>query len=206
MGKRILLSISICFIVNINMFAEKTTQDSVMHKEKTRFGVKLGGQISAVDEIHNGSNKRVPCLTIGITMLMPLQKGDTCRIYFAPELLYYQGGEKGNDKDGNRDVKFYMDYVELPLLFKRYFWENKLIFVELGPKLSYMINHKNKDKDLAESKKFDIGLCLGGGVNLGTNNNFEIGARLNYGLVDIFPDIEKKNNNVSGTISLTYLF
>jgi len=208
----LLLSLIVCFGVNMGALAQKSNQNYVKtiqdteKYEKIRFGVKLGGQISAVNEIHRGSNKRVPALTIGATMLMPLQKKETCRIFFAPELLYSQGGEKGQANDGSQDVKFYFDYIDLPLLIKGYFMNNKRLFIEFGPKLSYMINHKNEDKDLFESNKFDFGLCLGGGVSLGSYNNFEIGARLNYGLTDIYPDTKSNNNNISGAVIFTYIF
>jgi hypothetical protein len=213
MKGKILLSMIIYIFANIGIFSQKTSNDSVkisrdtvMYIDKIRFGIKLGGQISAVDEIHHGSNKRVPGMTIGATLLIPLQKKDTCRIFFAPEILYYQGGENGNDKMGTRNVRFYMDYIDFPLLIKGYFTKDRFLFVELGPKFSYLINHKNKDKDLSESNKFDLGLCLGGGISLGSKNNFDIGARLNYGLLDIYPDTKQRNFNIGGTIMLTYLF
>ena len=194
-------------------YKSDTTQyksDTTKYREKTRFGIKVGGQISAIDEIHYESGRRFPGLTVGVVMQMPLQKSDSCRLFFTPELLYSQEGErdKANDKykEDDKDVKFYQDYIALPLMIKVYPLKNKLLFVELGPKLSYMISQKNKDKDYAKPNKFDIGLCLGGGVNLGRNDNFEIGARLNYGLLDMYPDIDKRNFNIGGAITLTYLF
>ena len=213
MKGKILLNIIICFFANIGVFSQKIPNDSIkisqnsaMYRDKILFGIKLGGQISAVDEIHHGSNKRVPGLTIGATLLIPLQNKDTCRIFFAPEILYYQGGEKGNDNMGNRNVRFYMDYIDFPLLIKGYFTKDRFLYMELGPKLSYLINHKNEDKDLSKSDKFDLGLCLGGGISLGSKNIFEIGTRLNYGFLDIYPDTKQRNFNIGGTIMLTYLF
>ena len=230
MKKSILFCLIICFVVNMDVIGQTASDtivyksdttvyesdtityksDTTQYREKTRFGVKVGGQISAIDEVHGKSGRRFPGLTLGVVMQMPLQKSDSCRIFFTPELLYSQEGERDNTNDKykgeDKDVKFYHDYIALPLMFKLYPLKNKLLFVELGPKLSYMINQKNKEKDYPKLNKFDIGLCLGGGVNLGRNDNFELGARLNYGLLDVYPDVDKRNYNIGGAITLTYLF
>jgi len=217
MKKKLLLSFAAFFIVSVCLSAQqqqqqpfrrylKVFQDPVEYRERIRFGVKLGGQISVISKIHAGSNYRIPGLTIGGAMLMPLQEKDYCQFFFAPELLYSQGGEKGNGNDGSRDVKFYMDYIDLPLMFKLYLINDNLLFVEFGPKPSLRVNYKNRSKDLSKPEKFDFGLCLGGGVSLGFDNNYEIGARLNYGLMDIYPDTKKNNLNISGAVAFTYIF
>ena len=211
----ILLSIVICFFANSGVIAQNSPRDTLMHndsivyRELVRFGIKIGGQITAVDEIHRKSGRRFPGLTIGATMQIPLQKNDTCRFYFVPELLYSQEGERGNTvdkiKEGSDDIQFYQDYIALPLLVKGYFCKKERLFVELGPKLSYMFYHKNKDIDLGKPKKIDFGLCLGGGVNFGKDKNLELGARLNWGLVDMYPTVARKNNNICGAVTFTYL-
>ena len=183
--------------------------DTIMYRELVRFGIKAGGQITAVDEIHYESGRRFPGLTVGATMQIPLQKNDTCRFYLVSELLYSQEGERDNVvdkiKEGRDDIKFYQDYIVFPLLIKWYFCKKERLFVELGPKLSYMFYHKNKDMDLGKPKKIDFGLCLGGGISFGKDNNLELGARLNWGLVDMYSSVERKNNNICGAVTFTYL-
>ena len=198
MKKRLLLFILICLIANVETFAQ-STQSYFDVREKIKFGVKIGGQVTAVNKIHTESKKRFPGLTIGATMKIPLLYH---RLYFAPELMYSQEGEK----NGSIGENFYQDYIAHSILLKGYFGTNNRLFVELGPKLNYMINHKNKEKDLGDCNKYDFGLCFGGGLSLGANNNFEIGARASLGLIDIYPTIKNKNYNIGGAVIFTYFF
>ena len=196
--KKILVFIVICFIVNVNAFAQ-LAYNSYEYREKIRFGVKIGGQVTAINKVHVGSNKRFPGLTIGATAQVPLSYW----LFFAPELMYSQEGEKSHAIDGTK-TKFFQDYLAHLILLKGYFGGQERLFLELGPKLSYMINSKNKELDFGDYNKYDFGLCLGGGLNLGRNNNFEIGARIYMGLIDIYPYLKHKNINVAGSVTFAY--
>ena len=179
--------------------------DSV-HREKVRFGIKIGGQVSRVDDIHDITKQRIPGLTIGASLKIPLLKEDTCWVFFAPELLYSQEGEKRKTRSDGSIEKFYLDYISVPLMFKGYFAKNQIMFLEFGPEISFLIYHKNKDTDLGKARKFDFGLGIGGGASLGKNNNFEIGARLNLGALDTYRDVEWRNFNIRGAVTLAYIF
>jgi hypothetical protein len=95
-------------------------------------------------------------------------------------------------------------------MLKGYLFKSRLLFLELGPEVSFLVSQKNKDKDtyLGDVNKFDIGINLGGGVSFGSKNQFELGARLNYGLAKVYPDYdyEKRNYNIGGQVTLTYFF
>ncbi|MDR2147274.1 MAG: PorT family protein [Tannerella sp.] len=183
--------------------------DTINLYEKIRFGVKLGGSISKIDEAHSGSMKaRFPGLTVGIGLQIPLQKKEFSKLFFTPEVLYTSRGEKA---DVNKvETDFYNDYISVPLMFKLYLLESRLLFVELGPEVSFLTSQKNKDKDtyLGDINKMDIGLNLGGGVNFGAKDQLELGARLNYGLSKVYPDYDwdKRNYNIGGEVTLTYFF
>ena len=208
--KNFLLCVLIIFAANVDVFAQTRYHDPTYgyfkSKKTVSFGLKAGGQISAVNKIHSNSEMRFPGLVVGATVQIPLQNSTNCRLFLTPELLYSQEGEKNNNIDGSIKQQFFQDYLAHVILLKGYFGNNNLLFAELGSKLSYMINHKNKEIDLGELNKYDFGLCLGGGINPGRNDNFEIGARLCLGLIDIYPGVNAKNNNISGVVIFTYLF
>ena len=209
--KLLLLSVVICFLANMDIISQETSNDSIMpidsmHRQKIRFGIKIGGQVSRVDDIHDMTKQRIGGLTVGATMKLPLLKQDSCWVFFAPELLYSQEGEKRKLRSDGSIEKLYLDYISLPLMFKGYFAENQIMFLEFGPELSYLIYHKNKAIDLGEVRKFDFSLGIGGGASFGKNNNFEIGARLNLGLLDSYREVEWNNFNIRGAVTLAYIF
>jgi hypothetical protein len=203
MKKLILLSVA-ALCLNVAS-AQVNHQSSVMEKEKVRFGIKAGAQVSKVTDIHFESIRRMPGLTAGITLQIPFLQEDDGRLYFAPELLYSQKGEK--EKPRNESEKnFYHDYLSLPLMLKFYPKHLKSVYVEFGFEPSVMIYMTNKGVDLGEPNKFDLGGCFGAGIHFGQNNNFGLGARLNLGLMDMYPDVKSHNFNMSGSVMLTYLF
>ena len=185
--------------------AQTNIPDTAVVKGKVRFGVKLGGQISGVSNIHGGSSKRFPGLTAGVALQIPIPDEETNRFYIVPELIYSQEGEKSRTNE-NKSIKFYNDYLSLPIMMRAYTLDNNLFFIEIGPKVSYLIHQKNKGLELTEARKYDVGLCIGGGVNIAGEHKLELGARLNWGLVDIYPDMEGKSKNIGGAISLSYFF
>ncbi|MDD4516088.1 porin family protein [Massilibacteroides sp.] len=208
MKKFLLLCFSICLIISSGAYAqdnqnEKKSEDD---QKSVRVCIKVGGQISGVRQIHDTSKKRIPGLALGGFVQIHLKQYDGLNFYFTPELLYSQEGEKRKDRKSDQKLNFYQDYLALPLMLKGYFLNNDLMYIEFGPRLSYMINYENKSKDLDEAKEFDFALSIGGGLSLGKNNNIEIGGRLNWGLLDMYPDIPKTNYNGSATISVAYLF
>ncbi|HCC51639.1 MAG TPA: hypothetical protein DEQ30_05905 [Porphyromonadaceae bacterium] len=204
--KNLFLLIFMLFSAGVPVVCAQTNaSDTIVAGNNVRFGVKLGGQISAVSNIHGGSNKRFPGLTIGASMPILISDEKINRFYVVPELLYSQKGERSRTNE-NKQIDYYCDYISLPVLLKAYTLDNDLFYIEIGPEVSYLIHQKNKRLDLGEARKFDVGLCLGGGVNIGGEHKFELGARLNWGLMDIYPDVKGRNNTIGGAIALSYFF
>lgn len=108
------------------------------------------------------------------------------------ELLYSTKGSNNYYSDGNfeQDVKYNLNYLELPVL--AVFKLGEAVEFHLGGYASYLLNAKiSSEGDLSNSvddvdkdylKSYDLGLSGGVGINLGA---MQIGARYNYGLVEI---------------------
>lgn len=208
MKRIILLSLALILAGTTYLPARNIPGDTVINtnKEKIRIGVKAGGQVSAINNIHHSSHRRVPGLTAGIVMQIPLQKTGFTRFFFAPELLYSQRGEKGQPWNIQQKEKFYHDYLSLPLLFRYYPDRHRSFFLESGPELSYAIHQQNTDKDWSKPNRFDLGAGIGGGWRFGGRKNYEIGARLYVGFLDMHPDTKGWNSNISSALTFTYLF
>ncbi|MFT3995263.1 MAG: porin family protein [Dysgonomonas sp.] len=104
--------------------------------------------------------------------------------------------------------KHQLSYLELPILTHIYFGRKVRYFINLGPKLSYLINDKETISDaLSEylasgnasasmvthqyyrkaEKKIDYGLTAGMGLEFRTGiGNFTLEGRYNFGFADIF--------------------
>ncbi|MDR2562960.1 MAG: PorT family protein [Prevotellaceae bacterium] len=164
-------------------------------------------EITAIKDIHNGSTpgRRIG-LTVGITEQIPLLQEDDGCLFFAPEILYSQEGERGFVLGMNDKGTFYQDYLALPLMLKFYPKDLKSFYIEYGHKLSYMIYQKSKDIDWAEPNKFDVAACFGMGFNFGSFKNFGLGARFSLGLLDVYPEVKGLNFNIGGAITLSYMF
>jgi hypothetical protein len=199
MKKTFLLSLIWSFTV-MSIPAQTVADHAGIRKEKTHFGIKAGGQIVTVRNFP-GSGTRFPSLTAGVVLTIPFLEDDASKFFIAPELLYSQEGKDGLAKDRN----FYNDYLVLPVMLKGYS-EYKLFYIEIGPRVSYLIHQENEDTGYGEAEKWDVGLCVGGGINIGGNNKFELGLRINWGLTNTYPDAPKKNNNNNLALTLAYFF
>lgn len=142
------------------------------------------------------------------------------------ELNYSQRGWKEHDPD-NPDKKYTraLDYLELPIMTHLYFDTGKytrLVF-NFGPQLGYLLGERVLDSNIVfdedtppyysqdAQRKFDWGICFGGGFELRTGiGSFVLDGRYYYGLSDIFnnsrsDDFASSSNQVIG-IKLTYFY
>ena len=143
------------------------------------------------------------------------------------EINYSQRG--WNEYDPDKPDKHYtraLDYIEFPVLTHIYFNAGKRFrtVFNLGPQLGYLLNERTiksnidvNDKDTPSyytqkvQRRFDWGLCFGGGVELRTGGgNFVLDGRYYYGLSDIFnntkADYFAASSNQVINVKLTYLF
>lgn len=108
-----------------------------------------------------------------------------------PELLFSTKGTQAN-YDGliDQQVRFNMNYLDLPVL--AVFKLGPSAEIHAGPYASYMLSANiTTDGDLGSDydeldrdhfKSYDVGLSGGFGLNFGA---VQVGARYNYGLVEI---------------------
>lgn len=180
---------TICSIFSANFLV--SAQDS-------RLGIKGGVNFSNLvggDEEDINDENILTSFHVGIFT----QVGVSDVFFIQPELLYSRKGAEASlstfgPGSGNRqDVKFKLDYIELPVMFKFQILET--ISLEAGPYAAYLISSKLTDGDNNEFaqfdtdnfRKLDLGLAVGAGFNLAV---VEIGARYNYGLTSL-----DKNDN-----------
>ena len=122
-----------------------------------------------------------------------------------------------------------LDYIELPVLTHIYFNAGKRFrtVFNLGPQLGYLLNERTLESSIdindentpsyyaqKVQRRFDWGLCFGGGVELRTSSgNFILDGRYYYGLSDIFNNSKiadgyyfAASSNQIICVKITYLF
>lgn len=132
------------------------------------------------------------------------------------EWLYTQKGIKGsvNIQDQNVNEVFKLDYIEIADLFKYNFKTNGLVTPSLyvGPYVAFNINSKieAKSKNVtvnedvkSDTKKTDVGIILGGGLNFG---RVDIGVRYGFGFIDIGKESSIGKNQVLSVVAKIKIF
>jgi len=135
------------------------------------------------------------------------------------ELNFSQQGWEGDFKDQNPLYKHNhsFTYIEIPIMTHIYFGNKVRFFVNLGPKIQFLVNEKESmSKELADDivnnssgsmvtlqynrsadKKFDYGLIGGLGMEFRTGiGHFSLEGRYYFGLGDVF-DSKKNEQNFS---------
>lgn len=125
------------------------------------------------------------------------------------ELNYSQVGWQETFKEyPNLAYSRTMNYVEMPFLTHIYFGNKVRFFINLGPKIGFLISESEKMNDALKAylssgemsntfvthqyyrdaeKKFDYGIMLGGGLEFRTGvGNFALDGRYYFGLGDIY--------------------
>ncbi|HOO19262.1 MAG TPA: porin family protein [Paludibacteraceae bacterium] len=132
------------------------------------------------------------------------------------ELNFFQRGWK---EKGNIYAK-QLNYIELPFLTHIYFGNSSRFFINLGPKISYLLSEnvlKNLSANSTETQHitkvqhpFDYGICGGLGMLFKVKKNiFQFDTRFNYSLSDIFSNSKKDyfetSNNINLSVNLGWL-
>lgn len=114
-----------------------------------------------------------------------------------------------------------LNYIELPFMTHIYMGKKNRFFINLGPKISYLLSENvlvnNTSGSTAEQHitaiqhPFDYGLCGGIGVLFGiAKNQIQLDTRFNFGLSDIYNnrkiDYFSTSNNMNLSVNLAYLF
>lgn len=138
------------------------------------------------------------------------------------ELNYTQRGWSSTSAQTGERYDHRLDYLEIPFLAHIYFGKEKFrFFVNLGPKIRYMVNDEStppfsKNPGIEQTKpienRFDYSICAGLGIELRTPKAgyFILEARYDYGLGNIYKNNKGEDfslsNNQAITISIAYLF
>jgi hypothetical protein len=102
------------------------------------------------------------------------------------ELGFIQKGgvQKYNTETKEDDIRFQLNYIQIPLLFDLYLTDR--FFVSVGPEIAYMINAKAKSietsnniRDLYNRNVEFSGLI---GLNYNIIKNIDLGIRYNHGI------------------------
>lgn len=132
------------------------------------------------------------------------------------ELNFFQRGWK---EKGSIYAK-QLNYIELPFLTHIYFGNSSRFFINLGPKISYLLSEnvlKNLSANSTETQHitkvqhpFDYGICGGLGMLFKVKKNiFQFDTRFNYSLSDIFSNSKKDyfetSNNINLSVNLGWL-
>ena len=133
------------------------------------------------------------------------------------ELNYFQRGWKETDAIYSRRL----NYIELPFMTHIYFGNKTRFFFNIGPKISYLLSENVLRNETVSSEKveqvksvenpFDYGICGGLGFMFKISKNvFQLDARANYSLSDIFSnnktDYFDTSNNINVSLNLGWLW
>ena len=114
-----------------------------------------------------------------------------------------------------------LNYIELPFMTHIYMGKKNRFFINLGPKISYLLSEKTlvngttisteTQQTTAVQNVFDYGLCGGIGFLFNINGNqFQLDTRAYYALSDIYSndnrDYFDASNNASLSVNLAWLF
>ena len=172
---------------------------------QVQFGAKVG-----VDATNFWGKDAEHGMKIGYQAGLVMEYKFNPHFAIAPEVVFAaQGGKtKGLALDWNghgidvktTDVKFNVNYINVPLMFKYYVSPD--FSIDLGPQVGFNVYSKTSAKgvdaiDMKEiTKSVDFGVGLGGTYNL-TENAF-VQARYTMGMTNVFDidDSHEKNGNI----------
>jgi len=113
-----------------------------------------------------------------------------------------------------------LNYIELPFMTHIYIGKKNRFFINLGPKIAYLISEKtllNQTTNPPELQQtdpiqhpFDFGACAGIGILFNIKGNiFQLDSRFNYSFSDIYAnsktDYFDKSNNLNLSVNLGWL-
>lgn len=170
---------------------------------QVEFGVKGGVGLSNTTIVHGVSKERVGFLAGGVVKYQLTTKNENH--YLQAEVLYTTQGEYSLYKEGGDKYKAFLNYINIPIMYKYYFDDQgKDFFIEGGPQLGFKVSEKF-DADEPEignnvPKSFDLAFNIGGGYSI--DRKYEINLRYQYGLIDTY-DYNRWDNGTNRSSFLT---
>lgn len=182
--KRILIALSLIFIFQI----QHTTA------QEYNVGILIGGQITKL----TGDDLEDVNIDSRVGMLGGFYVNRTYdKLVIQTEVLYSVKGVTFEDL--NERVR--LTYIDIPIIAKYHVLEN--LNIHLGPQIGLLIHPGFEDVEVSEQfKAGDIGISAG--LEFVSSQKFAVGARYNYGLLEIGDDFEfreRKNDVIVGNMA-----
>ena len=113
-----------------------------------------------------------------------------------------------------------LNYIELPFMTHIFMGKKNRFFINLGPKISYLLSEKtllnqtsnstDVQQTTAIQNPFDYGICGGIGLSFNIKGNvFQLDTRAYYALNDLFPDKKtdyfSNSNNLNLSLNFAWL-
>ncbi|HJD87444.1 MAG TPA: PorT family protein [Empedobacter falsenii] len=183
---------------------------STLSFAQMEYGVKGGVGLSNTTIVHGVSKERVGFLAGGVAKYQLTTRNENH--YLQAEVLYTTQGEYSLYKEGSDKYKAFLNYINIPIMYKYYFDDQgKDFFVEGGPQLGFKVSEKFDENEPERTnnvpKSFDLAFNIGGGYSI--DRKYEINLRYQYGLIDTY-DYTRWDNGTNRssflTLGLTYFF
>lgn len=181
---------------------------STLSFAQMEYGVKGGVGLSNTTIVHGVSKERVGFLAGGVAKYQLTTRNENH--YLQAEVLYTTQGEYSLYKEGGDKYKAFLNYINIPIMYKYYFDDQgKDFFVEGGPQLGFKVSEKFDENEPERTnnvpKSFDLAFNIGGGYSI--DRKYEINLRYQYGLIDTY-DYTRWDNGTNRssflTLGLTY--
>lgn len=167
-------------------------QPAQAQDKKVSFGIKTGLNVSVFSASINSEASSRAGFHVGGYLKTPISE----KVSFRPELYFSSQGQKdeyltppNGPTIGETTTK--VNYLNVPLLFEF----GKKFSLQVGPQLGLLLSAREEgtidnepvDDDLKSIMKgTDFSLVFGAGIQPGSHVN--LGARLNYGLSEVFDE------------------
>ncbi|UWX68008.1 PorT family protein [Empedobacter stercoris] len=185
---------------------------STLSFAQMEYGVKGGVGLSNTTIVHGVSKERVGFLAGGVAKYQLTTRNENH--YLQAEVLYTTQGEYSLYKEGGDKYKAFLNYINIPIMYKYYFDDQgKDFFVEGGPQLGFKVSEKfdvgEPESENNIPKSFDLAFNIGGGYSI--DRKYEINLRYQYGLIDTYDYVSGGWDNGTNrssflTLGLTYFF
>lgn len=167
---------------------------------QTSFGVKGGFAASSLSGDFTKAIGQKSLMGFNAGFLAEFSISD--RFSLQPEAYFSQQGNQ-IVKETGEEIKYHLNYVNVPLLAKFYLVEG-YSSIEFGPQLGIQTNEKLDPAftDRKYARDFDLGLA--GGLSYKFDNGVFCSLRYNYGFSDIFITGVLLGNGYSKTRSVMF--
>jgi hypothetical protein len=189
--KRLVFPAVVAMLAIFSTAQAQEQQTSSESAPSTKFGIKGGLNLTNLHSDNFSDSHLKTGFLAGVYSKIPVTPGFSIQ----PELLYSLKGSKSdynNPIQGNGEYRFNLGYVELPLLAVVNLSKN--FSIHAGGYGAYLTNANIKnensqnvqegitDLNAEDFNRWDFGLAGGVGFDI---ENFTLGARYNYGFINI---------------------